>query len=64
MFRLLKQEISTSLQQQVQEVKLTLQRPSSSDSQKRMAQDLESKLNHLINTLNAPEKVNVEKSLG
>lgn len=34
--------------------------PCSNHEQLKVAKDLESKLNHLVNTLNAPEKVNVE----
>ena len=49
---------------QIQEVKKTLKRPSSSHSELRVAKDIESKLNHLVNTLNAPERVNIEQNMG
>lgn len=45
-------------------MKQTLRRPSSSHSEIKVAKDIESKLNHLVNTLNAPEKVNIEQNMG
>lgn len=62
LFAILKRDITVSIETQIKEVKETVKRPSSNTEQLKIAKEIEAKLSDLMNTLNAPEKANLEKS--
>ncbi len=62
LFHTLKEEITQSLSVQLSQIKDNIVKRPSSNSEKQAAREIELKLNHLINTLNAHEVVRVERS--